>query len=45
VSRYIHIGELNIQTQATDAPGIAKSISESLQDYLFTSQANTGLAQ
>lgn len=43
-SRTVTIGTLNIQTQATDAPGIAKDIQSAIGDYLFTSQANSGLA-
>jgi hypothetical protein len=41
-SRDVHIGEIKVYTQATDAPGIAKDIGGSM-DYLFTSQANAGL--
>ena len=37
-----HIGEVKVYTAATDANGIAKDMSKSL-DYLFTSQANYGL--
>lgn len=37
-----NIGEVKVYTAATDADGIAKGMGKSL-DYLFTSQANTGL--
>jgi len=40
----VHIAELNVHTQATDAPGIANSIGDALGDWLLTSQANSGLA-
>lgn len=36
-------GPINIVTQATDAPGIAKGIGQGLKDVAFASQANTGL--
>lgn len=36
------VGEIKIYTQATDAPGIAKDLGQSM-DYLFTSQANSGV--
>ena len=36
------IGTIQIQTQATDAPGIARDLEKSL-DFLFASQANYGL--
>jgi hypothetical protein len=38
-----NIGTMVINTQATDSDGIAKSMKQSV-DYLFTSQANYGLA-
>lgn len=37
-----HIGEINIQTKATDAQGIASDMEHAL-DYLFIAQANYGL--
>ena len=37
-----HIGEINIQTKATDAQGIASDMEHAL-DYLFVGQANYGL--
>lgn len=36
-------GPINIVTQATDAPGIAKGIGQGLKEVAFASQANTGL--
>lgn len=39
----LKVDTLQVVTQATDAKGIAASIGDALQDYLFTSQANTGL--
>lgn len=38
----VQTGDINIKTQATDAQGIAADMGRAL-DYLFTSQANTGL--
>ncbi|MDB5777612.1 MAG: hypothetical protein JWP38_3745 [Herbaspirillum sp.] len=40
----IKVGAINVQTQATDATGIAKSIGSAVTKYGFVSQANTGLA-
>ena len=37
-----NIDTINVITQATDAKGIASSIGDGM-DFLFTSQANTGL--
>jgi hypothetical protein len=37
-----HIGTIVVQTQATDAKGIASDMGQSM-NYLFTSQANTGM--
>lgn len=37
------IGTINIQTQATDADGMARDVAKSM-DYLSTSQGNYGLA-
>lgn len=39
----VQIGSLTVQTQATDAKGIAKDIGSSLKQYAFTANANTGL--
>jgi hypothetical protein len=39
----VNIENLEIHTQAKDAPEIAKSIGDSLKSYLLTSQANLGL--
>lgn len=36
-------GPITIQTSATDADGIARSIGSSLKKYSYASQANTGL--
>lgn len=41
-SRTINIDKIDIQTQATDANGIAQSLNSAF-DYLLTSQANVGL--
>jgi hypothetical protein len=38
----INIENINIQTQATDARGIAQTIRPAVEKYTFTSQANTG---
>jgi hypothetical protein len=38
----VHIGEIKINTNATDSDGIARDIGRSL-NYLFTSQANSGM--
>jgi hypothetical protein len=43
VSSETHINTINIQTAATDAAGIAKTIPAAIQRYSFASQANTGL--
>jgi membrane-bound lytic murein transglycosylase B len=40
----VKVNTINVQTQATDAPGIAKSIGNALSQYGFATQANTGLA-
>ncbi len=37
-------GPINIQTAATDAEGVAKSIGPAIQRYGFVSQANTGIS-
>jgi hypothetical protein len=39
----VAIGNMNIYTQATDAPGIAKSIQPALTQYTFVAQSNSGL--
>jgi len=38
----VTVGQINIQTQATDATGIAKSIKPAVQNYAFASQGGTG---
>lgn len=37
---HISIGDINIQTQATDAEGIRSVLSKTLQDHLFQSNSN-----
>lgn len=37
-------GPINIHTQATDAPGIARGIGQAINKYGFVAQANTGLS-
>jgi hypothetical protein len=37
-------GPINIHTQATDAPGIARSLGSAINKYNFVAQANTGLS-
>lgn len=39
----VHIGTLNVNTQATDAAGIARDIKPAVQRYNFASMANTGV--
>ncbi|MET2828939.1 phage tail tip lysozyme [Mesorhizobium shangrilense] len=39
-----HIGKVEVNTQATDANGIAADINSALSRRLFTAQANSGLA-
>jgi len=39
----VQIGSVTVQTQATDAKGIAKDIGSSLKQYAFTANANMGL--
>jgi hypothetical protein len=41
-SRSLQIGEVKVYTAATDAPGIAKDMKQSLE-WQFASQANSGL--
>jgi uncharacterized protein YukE len=36
-------GPITIQTQATDAPGIARSIGQAIEQYSFVTQGNYGL--
>jgi len=38
----VQTGDISIMTRAKDANGIAKDFKQSM-DYLFTSQANSGL--
>lgn len=40
----VHIGRLDVHTQATDAKGIARSIKPALEASLNVAQANTGIA-
>jgi hypothetical protein len=40
----VKVGQITVQTQATDAKGIAKDIGAAINKYGFMSQANTGLA-
>lgn len=42
-SSQVHIGQIVIQTQATDAAGIAKDLGKSLKDYGYVAQANMGV--
>ncbi len=42
-SNETHIGQINIQTSATDSDGIARGVGNSLRKYAFVSFANTGL--
>lgn len=37
-------GPISIHTQATDAPGIARSLGQAINKYGFVAQANTGLS-
>lgn len=41
----VSIGNITINTQATDAQGIAKSIKPAVEKYGFTTSANTGVRQ
>lgn len=43
VSSETHIGVINVQTQATDANGIAKDLHGAVSRYSMASQANTGV--
>ena len=40
----VKVSQITVQTQATDASGIAKDIGGAVSQYLFAPQANTGLA-
>lgn len=40
----VKVGVVNIQTQATDAKGIAMAIGPAMREYSFSDQANTGFA-
>ena len=40
----VKVGTITVQTQATDATGIAKSIGGAVSKHGFVSQANTGLS-
>lgn len=40
----VKVGQINVQTQAKDAEGIAKSIGGAVRQYGFVPQANTGLS-
>lgn len=40
----VKVGQITVQTQATDAEGIAKDIGSAIKKYGFMSQANTGLS-
>ena len=39
----VKIGQITVQTQATDAAGIAKDIGGAVGSYSFVAQANTGM--
>lgn len=39
----VRVGTVVVQTQATDAPGIARDIGKSLEQYNYVAQANTGV--
>ena len=39
----VNVGTVNVQTQATDAKGIAGDMKQSL-NYQFAAQANTGMS-
>ena len=40
----LHIGKVDVHTQATDADGIARDFHGAVKDYAIAAQANTGLA-
>jgi soluble lytic murein transglycosylase-like protein len=42
-SNPVTIGTINIQTQATDAKGVARDLNGALNKYMYTAQANTGM--
>jgi hypothetical protein len=37
-------GPITVNTQATDAEGVAKGLNDALVKYTYVNQANTGLA-
>jgi hypothetical protein len=43
-SSEVSVGQVNVQTAATDAPGIARSIGDALKQYAFVNEASRGLA-
>jgi hypothetical protein len=40
----VHIGNINVQTKATDAPGIAKAMGRSLRSHPLIAGSVTALA-
>jgi hypothetical protein len=42
-SHDVKIAQINVQTQATDAKGIARDIGPAVKQYAFAVQSNTGL--
>jgi hypothetical protein len=40
----VRVGQITVNTQATDADGIAKSIGSAVSQYGFAAQMNTGMA-
>jgi hypothetical protein len=40
----VKVGQITVNTKATDAPGIANAIGGAMNQYAFLAQANTGLA-
>jgi hypothetical protein len=43
-SNEVHVGQVNIHTPATDAPGLAGTIGPAIEQSFLTTQANYGLA-
>ena len=43
-SSQVHIGEVNVNTKATDANGIAKDIAPAIKNTSIATQANSGLS-
>lgn len=39
----VHVGQVTVQTQATDARGVAQGLGSAIENYAFASQANQGL--